>query len=143
MPRQPSKTFTDKELEIMRVIWERGEATAKEIQEALPGERHYNSVLTIIRVLERKGHLIHRAEGKAHIYRAKAKPEKAQGRVLSHLIEQLFGGSAAAMVLHLVETGDLTEEDLREVREQMAARSQAGKTEAAKPKESKKPKKED
>ena len=45
MPRQPSITFTDKELEIMRVIWERGEATAKEIQEALPGERHYNSCL--------------------------------------------------------------------------------------------------
>jgi predicted transcriptional regulator len=127
MPRKPSKTFTDKELEIMRVIWERGEATAKEIQEALPGERHYNSVLTIIRVLERKGHLTHRAEGKAHIYRAKAKPEKAQRRVLSHLIEQLFGGSAAAMVLHLVETGDLTEEDLREVRQKMAARAQAGK----------------
>ena len=140
MPRQPSKTFTDKELEIMRVIWERGEATAKEIQEALPGERHYNSVLTFIRVLERKGHLTHRAEGKAHVYRARARPEKAQGRVLSHLIEQVFGGSAAAMVLHLVETGDLTEEDLREVREQMAARSQAGKTAAAK---LKKPKKED
>jgi predicted transcriptional regulator len=103
MPRQPSKTFTDKELEIMRVI-------------------------------ERKGHLIHRAEGKAHIYRAKAKPGKAQRRVLSHLIEQLFGGSAAAMVLHLVETGDLTEEDLSEIREQMAARAQAGKTAAAKPK---------
>src|SRR5262249_55901625 len=68
MPRQPSKTFTDKELEIMRVIWERGEATAKAIQEALSGERHYNSVLTIIRVLERKGHLTHRAEGKAHVY---------------------------------------------------------------------------
>jgi predicted transcriptional regulator len=140
MPRQPSKTFTDKELEIMRVIWERGEATAKEIQEALPGERHYNSVLTIIRVLERKGHLAHRAEGKAHIYRAKAKPGKAQGRVISHLIEQLFGGSAAAMILHLVETGDLTEEDLREVREQIAARAETGKTAAAKPK---KPKKED
>ena len=122
----------------MRVIWERGEATAKEIQEALPGERHYNSVLTIIRVLERKGHLTHRAEGKAHIYRAKAKPEKAQGRMLSHLIEQLFGGSAAAMILHLVETGDLTEEDLKEVREQMAARLQSGKTAAAHPSKAKK-----
>lgn len=116
----------------MRVIWERGEATAKEIQEALPGERHYNSVLTIIRVLERKGHLTHRAEGKAHVYRARAKPEKAQRRVLGHLIEQLFGGSAAAMVLHLVETGDLTEEDLSEVREQMAARARAAKAAAAK-----------
>jgi predicted transcriptional regulator len=132
MPRTASKTFTDKELEIMRVIWERGEATAKEIQEALPGERHYNSVLTIIRVLERKGHLAHRAEGKAHIYRARAKPEKAQRRVLSHLIEQLFGGSAAAMVLHLVETGDLTEEDLSEVRQQMVVRARATKAAAAK-----------
>ena len=125
MPRQPSKTFTDKEVEIMRVIWERGEATAKEIQEALPDDRHYNSVLTIIRVLERKGHLTHRAEGKAHIYRAKAKQEKSQRRVLSHLIEQVFGGSAAAMVLHLVETGDLTEDDLSEVRAKIATRAAA------------------
>jgi len=132
MPRQPSKTFTDKEVEIMRVIWERGEATAKEIQEALPDERHYNSVLTIIRVLERKGHLAHRAEGKAHIYRAKAKQEKSQRRVLSHLIEQVFGGSAAAMVLHLVETGDLTEDDLREVRTKIASRAAAKQNQPSK-----------
>ena len=116
----------------MRVIWERGEATAKEIQEALPGERHYNSVLTIIRVLERKGHLAHRAEGKAHIYRARQQPEKSRSKVLGHLIKQVFGGSAASLVLHLVETGDLTEEDLGEIREQMAARAQANKPETAK-----------
>ncbi|MGH9853561.1 MAG: BlaI/MecI/CopY family transcriptional regulator, partial [Blastocatellia bacterium] len=101
MPRTPSKTFTDKEMEIMRVIWERGEATAKEIQEALPGERHYNSVLTIIRVLERKGHLMHRTEGKAHVYRAKSTQEKSRSKVLGHLIKQVFGGSAASLVLHL------------------------------------------
>src|SRR5215475_4974000 len=108
MPRQPSKTFTDKELEIMRVIWERGEATAKEIQEALPGERHYNSVLTIIRVLERKGHLTHRAEGKAHIYRARQQPEKSRSKVLGHLIKQVFGGSASSLVLLFVEAAALT-----------------------------------
>src|SRR5262245_58897160 len=132
MPRQPSKTFTDKELEIMRVIWERGEATAKEIQEVLPGERHYNSVLTIIRVLERKGHLTHRAEGKAHIYRARQQPEKSRSKVLGHLIKQVFGGSAASLVLHLVETGDLTEEDLGEIREQMAARAASKQSQASK-----------
>jgi predicted transcriptional regulator len=88
----------------------------------LPGERHYNSVLTIIRVLERKGHLAHRAEGKAHVYRARQQPEKSKGRVLAHLIKQVFGGSAASLVLHLVETGDLTEEDLREVRSKMTSR---------------------
>jgi predicted transcriptional regulator len=88
MPRQPSKTFTDKELEIMRVVWELGEATAKQIQEQLSGDSHYNSVLTIIRVLERKGHLTHRAEGRAHIYRARQQAEKARNKVLSHLISQ-------------------------------------------------------
>ena len=123
MPRRPTKTFTDKELEIMRVIWEMGEATAREIQERLGGESHYNSVLTIIRVLERKGHLTHRPQGKAHIYRARQQPEKSRSRVLAHLINQVFGGSAASLVLHLVETGDLTENDMREIRKQMAISS--------------------
>jgi len=128
MPRTPSKTFTEKELEIMRVIWESGEATARDIQQRLPDGRHYNSVLTIIRVLERKGHLIHRVEGKAHVYRARLEPEKSRGRVLSHLIRQVFGGSAASLVLHLVEAGDLTEGDLRQIRQRIAGRTHAGKT---------------
>ncbi len=131
MPRTPTKTFTDKELEIMQVIWEMGEATAREIQERLSGERHYNSVLTIIRVLERKGHLTHRAQGKAHVYRARQQPDKSRGRVLGHLIKQVFGGSAASLVLHLVETGDLTEDDLREVRTKIAARTSSKKGQAA------------
>jgi len=116
----------------MQVIWEMGEATAREIQERLQGEKHYNSVLTIIRVLERKGHLKHRLEGKAHVYRASQQPEKSRSRVLTHLIRQVFGGSAASLVLHLVETGDLTEDDLQSVRQRMAARNEAGKPPAPK-----------
>src|SRR5437667_397015 len=85
MSRTPSKTFTEKELEIMRVICGSSEATAREIQARLPGERHYNSVLTIIRVLERKGHLAHRVEGKAHVYRTRQQPDTSRRRVLSHL----------------------------------------------------------
>ena len=128
MPRTPSKTFTEKELEILQLIWELGEATTREIQARLPGERHYNSVLTIIRVLERKGHLTHRVEGKAHVYRARQQPAKSRGRVLGQLIKQVLGGSAASLVLHLVDTGDLTEDDLREVRQQIAARAETGKS---------------
>lgn len=126
MPRKPSKTFTDKELEIMNVVWNLGEATARQIQEALSGDRHYNSVLTIIRVLEKKGHLTYRVEGKAHVYRAKAPQEKAQRKVLSHLIKQVFGGSPASLVLHLVETGELTEEDLRQARQLIAVKKKEG-----------------
>jgi len=116
MPRQPSKTFTDKELEIMKVIWKLGEASARQIQENLPGERHYNSVMTIIRVLEKKNHLTHREDGRSHIYRAAVNPEKARTRVLKHLVKHVFGGSAASLVLNLVETGDLTFEELDAIR---------------------------
>ena len=116
MPRQPSKTFTDKELEIMQVVWQLGEGSARQIQAALSGERHYNSVMTIIRVLERKGHLAHREEGRVHIYRAAVNPEKARMRVLKHLVKNVFGGSAASLVLNLVETGDLTFEELDAIR---------------------------
>jgi predicted transcriptional regulator len=122
MPRKPSKTFTDKELEIMRVVWELGEASARDIQAQLPGERHYNTVLTIIRVLEKKGHLTHRNQGKSYIYRARQQPAKSRGHVVGHVIKQVFGGSATSLVLHLVETGDLTEDDLREIRQRLAKR---------------------
>jgi BlaI family penicillinase repressor len=126
MPRKPSKTFTDKELEIMRVLWERGEATAREIQESLPGRKHYNSVLTIIRVLERKRHITHRVEGRAHVYRAKESRERSSRRVLGHLVEHIFGGSTARLVLHLIEDGELTPEEVNEIRRKVAARARSG-----------------
>lgn len=122
MPRTPSSTFTDKELEIMRAVWRLGEATGKQIQEALPGERHYNSVLTIIRVLERKEHLTHRAEGRTFVYRAKVNQAKARGKILNQMVKSVFGGSPVSLVLSLVETGKLTKEDLDTIRRQLAAR---------------------
>jgi len=127
MPRKPSQVFTDKELEIMKVVWQLGEATVKEIQRRLPGEPHYNSVLTIIRVLERKGHLVHRAEGKTHFYRAGESKEKARARLLRHVVDQVFGGSAASAVLNLVQAGDLTPKDLDEVRGKIASLRQENK----------------
>ena len=119
MPRQPSRTFTDRELEIMRVVWKRGEVSARQIQESLPGDQHYNSVMTIIRVLEKKNHLTHREHGRSHIYRATVSPDTARTRVLKHLVKQVFGGSAASLVLNLVETGDLTASDIEGIRRKM------------------------
>jgi predicted transcriptional regulator len=103
----------------MRIIWDLGEATGKQIQDALPGHPHYNTVLTIIRVLQRKGHLTHRAQGRTFIYRAKVSREKSCRRLLSQLVNQVFGGSAASVVLGLVEAGDLTEDDLDAIRERL------------------------
>jgi predicted transcriptional regulator len=123
MPRKPSKGFTDKELEIMQAIWDLGEATVKEIQEHLPGNQHYNSLLTIIRVLEKKGHLTHREEGRAYIYRALEQQAKSRNRAIGQLLKQAFGGSATSLVLSLVETGDLTREDIEAIRKQLAERA--------------------
>jgi predicted transcriptional regulator len=125
MPRKPSKSFTDKELEIMQAIWDLGEATVKGIQEHLPGNQHYNSLLTIIRVLEKKGHLTHREEGRAYIYRAIEHQAKSQHKATGHLLKQVFGGSATSLVLSLVETGELTREDIEDIRRQLAARDKA------------------
>ncbi len=122
MPRVQSKTFTDKELEIMRILWACGEASVKDIQEKLPPGRHYNSVLTIIRVLERKGHVAHREQGRVHVYRPAVSPEESRRRVLDYWIDTLFGGSPASMVLNLVETGGLTAKDLDRIRQRVHAR---------------------
>ena len=100
----------------MRVVWKLGEASARQIQENLSGERHYNSVMTIIRVLEKKNHLTYRGEGRTHIYRPTVSPDKSRKRVLKHLIKHVFGGSASSLVLNLVETGDLTAEELDVIR---------------------------
>ena len=119
MPRKPSRTFTERELEIIQILWEKREATVREIQQALPPGRHYNTVLTIIRVLERKGHVSHRQEGRGFVYRALAHPEKSRSRALSHLIDSVFGGSSESVVLNMVETGNLSLEDLDEIRRKL------------------------
>jgi BlaI family transcriptional regulator, penicillinase repressor len=127
MARKPSKGFTDRELEIMKIVWQMGEATVKEIQQRLPGDPHYNSVLTIIRVLERKGRLVHRVEGKTHFYRAGESEEKSRAHLLRQLIDQVFGGSAASVVLNLVQAGDLTPKDIDDIRGKIAGMSEEKK----------------
>jgi BlaI family penicillinase repressor len=132
MARKPSKGFTDRELEIMKIVWQMGEATVKEIQQRLPGDPHYNSVLTITRVLERKGHLVHRVEGKTHFYRAGESEEKSRAGLLRQLIDQVFGGSAASVVLNLVQAGDLTPKDLDDIRGKIAGISEEKKDDGSK-----------
>src|SRR5262245_47712535 len=119
MARRPSRTFTERELEIMQILWEKKEATVRDIQQALPPGRHYNTILTIIRVLERKGHINHRQEGRGFVYRALAHPERSRSRALSYLIDSVFGGSSESVVLNMVETGSLSLEDLDEIRRKL------------------------
>jgi predicted transcriptional regulator len=107
----------------MHILWEKKEATVRDTQQSLPPGRHYNTVLTIIRVLERKGHVSHRQEGRGFVYRALTQPEKSRTRALSHLIDSVFGGSSESVVLNMVETGSLTLDELDEIRRKLKKRA--------------------
>jgi len=124
MARRQSRTFTERELEILRILWDRNEATVRDIQQGLPPGRHYNTVLTIIRVLERKGHVTHRQEGRGFVYRALAHPEESRSHALSHFVESVFGGSPESLVVNMVEAGNLTLDELDEIRRKLRKRTQ-------------------
>ena len=113
MPR-----FTDRELDVMAVLWDRGEATVAEVQERLPDELAYTTVLTVLRTLEEKGHVGHRSgEGRAYRYHALVEREAAGSTALDGLLDRVFGGSAELLLTHLVSQRGLTTEQLETMRQ--------------------------
>ncbi len=109
--------LTQRELDIMSVLWELGEATATEVRERIDPLLAYTSVSTMIRTLEMKGYVSHRrGEGKTHVYfpviDAQAAGETALGRVL----DKIYGGSPLKLLAHLVEQRKLSDADLARMR---------------------------
>ena len=95
--------FTDRELDIMAVLWERGSATVSEVRAALDHPFAYNTVLTVLRVLEEKGYVTHVAEGKAHRYVPAVEPDVAGRSALTRILHTMFAGSPALLLTQLVE----------------------------------------
>src|SRR5690348_1372807 len=121
MPRKKSVDLTQAELRLMQVIWRKGKATVPEVIEALeetPAPA-YNTVLTTMTILERKGYLRHTAPkvGRAFVYRPVVSRRKASGNAVRHLISRFFGGSAEALILNVIEDKQLSEAELKRVRE--------------------------
>ena len=109
--------FTDRELDVMAVLWERGSATVAEVREALHDDLAYTTVLTMLRVLEDKGHVRHEEEGRAHRYYATVERQAAGRSAVRRLTAKLFGGSPELLLTHLVSDRRLGEEELRRMRE--------------------------
>ena len=109
--------LTPQELEIMKVVWRKGPATVRDVYEDLLGHRRiaYTSVMTMMNVLERKGHLRKSQEERAYVY----EPTSPQKRVLSSMVgefvDRVFNGSASPLLQHLIEDERLTSEDLRDI----------------------------
>src|SRR5436305_14956954 len=103
MRRKRSEQMTPLELEIMHVLWD-GPATVQDVQQKLTGGLAYTTVQTMLNVLVRKGRARRTLDGRAYRYRAAISREKAMGQTLKDVVQRIFGGSAEALVMNLVET---------------------------------------
>jgi predicted transcriptional regulator len=108
--------LSGRELDVMNVLWDRGSATVAEVLDDLPDELAYTTVLTILRRLEKKGHVGHQAEGKAHRYVALVQREAAQDSAIQRITRKLFLDSPELLMGRLLRKGKLSPEQLRELR---------------------------
>jgi predicted transcriptional regulator len=108
--------FTDRELDVMRILWDRGPSLVAEVREGLHDDLAYTTVLTILRTLEAKGHIAHTEEGRGHRYFATVKQRAAQDSALRHLMRKLFDGSAELLLTRLVSEKTLTADELQRMR---------------------------
>jgi predicted transcriptional regulator len=115
--------LTEREAQIMDVLWRRGEALADEVREDLPGRPHDSTVRTLLRILETKGFVAHETRGKSYVYRPAIERAQAQLSALKNFLSRLFGGSAEDLVLRLVEDEILTPEQLEQIRKAGRPRS--------------------
>jgi BlaI family transcriptional regulator, penicillinase repressor len=109
-------TFTDRELDIMAILWGRGPSTVAEVRERLEDELAHNTVLTVLTVLERKGYVAHTEEGKSHRFRALVKQDAAGASAAARLVEKVFGGSTERLLTHLVTERDISPAEMKRLR---------------------------
>jgi BlaI family transcriptional regulator, penicillinase repressor len=108
--------FTERELDVMGVLWDRGSGTVGEVRERLPDELAYTTVLTILRTLEAKGYVGHETEGRAHRYHPLVERTQAQRSHLSRLLGKLFAGSPEHLLTRLVSDRNLSRDELERLR---------------------------
>ena len=101
----------------MKVVWDHGPATVRDVYEALRARRRiaYTTVMTMMNVLERKGHLRKRAEGRSFRYQPARPRTQVVKAMVREFLDRVFGGSAQPLLVHLVEDRQLTDDDLREL----------------------------
>ena len=110
--------LTDLQLALMRVLWDRGEASVSDVHAAVARERSLalTTVATILTRLERSGHITRRQAGRHYLYRPLVSEEEVRRSMVSGLAERLFGGDVTALVSHLLSEGEINTGDLERVR---------------------------
>ena len=126
MPPKPSANLTEAELRLMEVFWQRGPSTVQEVLDALSADKPlaYNSVLTIIRILDKKGYVAHAksSDGRAYVYAPIVKRSEATRSEVRHLVKRLFQNSHELLVLNILEDSGLKEDELQRLKQYLRER---------------------
>jgi predicted transcriptional regulator len=119
VPPKKSNTLTEAELRLMKILWRRGDSAVTDLVAAMPdGEAlAYNSVLTTIRILEQKGYVEHRQEGRAFVYRPCVAEHEASRSEVRHVLNRFFGNSRERLLLSLLGDEELTTEELQRLKD--------------------------
>ena len=129
MARPASRYPTELELEILKIIWGNGSCTVRDVRDRLEEdgrELAYTSVMTIMTIMTRKGYLERSKAGTCYMYSPLLRRESATRGMLGDLVERLFNGSAAAAMQHLLETGDIDDSELEELKEYIEQKTSEG-----------------
>ena len=129
MPPRQSGTLTEAELRIMNILWLRGSGTVQQVLDSITEKPAlaYNSVLTTIRVLERKGYLKHLKDGRAHVYTPLVGQKEATRSEIRHLVGRFFENSREQLVLNLLEDEGIGPEEIGRLRQMLTEKDTAQK----------------
>ncbi len=109
--------LTNRELDIMAVLWRDGSGTVNQVWKGLEDDLAYSTVLTMLRTLEGKGHVRHEAEGKAYRYFPVTRPEDAGGHAIDRVLDKMYQGSRELLVTRLLADEEVSPDELRRIRE--------------------------
>lgn len=109
---------SDLELQVLSVLWQSGPSTAREVRQAMPDgkRRAYTTVLSVLQVMEKKGLVTHTSKGLAHVYRPAVTKRRVLRPLLRSLVTNVFGGSPALAMAHLLSETDVSDSELRQIR---------------------------
>ena len=126
---------TERELEALKVLWERGEATVREVCDAMNSageELAYTTVLSLLQVMEQKGLVGHRKHGKAYVYLPQVNREETLGGLASGFLERVFDGAINEYLVHVLGDRDITQRELDELEEMIAEAREGNSTNSKK-----------
>src|ERR1700730_7299310 len=119
-------SFTDREADVMQVLWDHGPSVVSDVQSQLSDKLAYTTVLTVLRTLEAKGYVAHEEEGRQHRYFAKVQRQAAQRSALRHLLGKLFKDSSEVLFARLVSDRTLSPEQIRRMRKLLGGKAKKG-----------------